>query len=54
VVRPGDQIDRVVNPTQLPLSAAASQLIGPARPVPVLRDTDFWAQGINFGVEFRY
>jgi hypothetical protein len=54
VVRPGDQIDRGVNPTQLPVSAAAPALIGPARPAPVLRDTDFWAQGINFGLEFRY
>jgi hypothetical protein len=54
VVRPGDQIDRAVNPTQLPLSAAAPVLTGPARPAPVLRDTDFWAQGISFGLEFRY
>jgi hypothetical protein len=54
VVRPGDQIDRAVNPTQLPVSAAAPLLTGPARPVPLLRDTDFWAQGISFGVEFRY
>jgi hypothetical protein len=54
VVRPGDQIDRAVTPTQLPMSAAAPVLTGPARPAPVLRDTDFWAQGISFGVEFRY
>jgi hypothetical protein len=54
VARPGDQIDRAVNPTQLPVAGATSQLIGPARPAPVLRDTDFWAQGINFGVEIRY
>jgi hypothetical protein len=54
VARPGDQIDRAVNPTQLPLSTTAPQLTGPARPAPVLRDTDFWAQGISFGVEFRY
>jgi hypothetical protein len=54
VVRPGDQIDRAVNPTQLPVSTAAPQLAGPARPAPVLRDTAFWAQGSSFGVEFRY
>ena len=54
VPRPGDQIDRAVNPTQLPLSTAAPLLTGLARPAPVLRDTDFWAQGINFGLEFRY
>ncbi len=55
VVRPGDQIDRTVNPTQLPLTVITPpHLIGPARPAPVLRDTDFWAQGINFGVAFQY
>jgi hypothetical protein len=54
VVRPGDQIDRALNPTQLPVTAAAPHLIGPARPVPLFSDTDFWAQGISFGVEFRY
>jgi hypothetical protein len=54
VARPGDQIDRVVNPTQLPLSGGPPQLVGAARPAQVLRDTDFWAQGFNIGVEFRY
>jgi hypothetical protein len=54
VARPGDQIDRAVNPTQLPVSATAPVLTGPARPAPLFRDTDFWAQGISFGVEVRY
>jgi hypothetical protein len=54
VARPGDQIDRTVNPTQLPMSAAAPQLSGLARPATVFADTDFWAQGIHFGLEFRY
>jgi hypothetical protein len=54
VVRPGDQIDRGVNPTQLPLTTATPLFTGTARPAPVLRDTDFWAQGVNFGMEFRY
>jgi hypothetical protein len=54
VVRPGDQIDRAVNPTQLPVSASTPQLTGPVRPAPVLRETDFWAQGLSLGVEFRY
>ncbi len=49
VVRPGDQIDFVVNPTQLPTSAGPGMLVGPARPAPLFRESDFWAQGINFG-----
>jgi hypothetical protein len=55
VVRPGDQIDRVLNPNQLPATLGASGLFGgPARPAFSFHGTDFWAQGINFGVEFRY
>jgi hypothetical protein len=50
VARPGDQIDRNVNPTQL----FGGTLAGPARPLPLLRESSFWAQGINFGVELRY
>jgi hypothetical protein len=54
VVRPEDQIDRAVNLSQLPSSAGPGTLVGPARPAPLFRDTDFWAQGISFGLEFRY
>src|SRR5581483_11224265 len=55
VVRPGDQIDRTINATQLPSSTGApSTLVGPARPAFSFHETDFWAQGINFGLEFRY
>ena len=54
VVRPGDVIDVGVNPTQLPTSAGAGHLIGPARPAFQFRDSDFWAQGINVGAEFRF
>ncbi|HUG92708.1 MAG TPA: BBP7 family outer membrane beta-barrel protein [Planctomycetaceae bacterium] len=52
VVRPGDQIDLGINPTQLPDPNGPGVLVGPARPAFRFRDTDFWAQGINFGVEF--
>jgi hypothetical protein len=54
VVRPGDVIDLGVNPTQLPTSAGPGRLIGPARPAFQFRDSDFWAQGINVGAEFRF
>jgi len=50
VVRPGDQVDRVQNPTQF----APTGLVGPARPAVPFNDTSFWAQGFNFGLEFRY
>jgi hypothetical protein len=54
VVRPGDQIDRTVNTTQLPTLAGAGMLVGVPRPMPVNREGDFWAQGINVGFELRY
>jgi hypothetical protein len=54
VARPGDQIDRVINPTQLPVTMPTGGLVGPARPSFTFKDTDFWAQGIHVGVEFRF
>jgi hypothetical protein len=50
VVRPGEQIDRTVNPNQLPPAVAG----GPNRPLFTFNASDFWAQGVNFGVEFKY
>jgi hypothetical protein len=50
VARAGDQIDIVVNSSQIP----PGTLNGPARPIYVRNETNFWAQGISFGVEMRY
>jgi hypothetical protein len=55
VVRGGDQIDRTVNLTGRPgLLGVPVPPTGPARPVFDFRDTDFWAQGLNAGLEFRF
>jgi hypothetical protein len=56
VARPGDQIDRVINPTQ---SSAITNnfpanLSGVARPGLTVHSTDFWAQGLNFALELRF
>jgi hypothetical protein len=53
-VRPGNAIDRGVNPTQLPSVGGAGQLVGPARPAFVFKDSDYWAQGVSLGLEFKY
>jgi hypothetical protein len=53
-VRPGDQIDRVLNPNQIPFNGSTGGLVGAPRPAFNFHDTDFWAQGIRFGLEFRY
>jgi hypothetical protein len=54
VVRPGGQVDVGLSGTQIPTDTRFNPAAGPARPAVLLRDTDFWAQGINFGLEFRY
>jgi hypothetical protein len=54
VARPADQINRAVNPSLLPLNQPVAAGFGPAQPAFAFHDSDFWAQGINFGLEFRY
>src|SRR5262249_10230681 len=54
VSRAGNAIDRVINITQVPTAVGPGPLVGPARPAFNFHETDFWAQGLNFGFEFRY
>ncbi|MEZ6117029.1 MAG: BBP7 family outer membrane beta-barrel protein [Pirellulaceae bacterium] len=52
VYRAGRQIDTVVNPNLLPpANIVANDPVRPARPN---RQTDYWAQGLNVGLELRY
>ena len=50
VVRPGNQIDHNVNPTQ----TLGGVLTGPPAPLPQFNRSDFWAQGITVGLRFQY
>ena len=52
--RPGDQVDVGVNPAQAPALRGPGRLTGPARPAFAAQQTDFWAQGLTVGAEFRY
>jgi hypothetical protein len=61
VMRPGDQIDPVVARSQLPGTArsilspsGSTARLGELHPVYAFHGTDFWAHGVNFGLEFRY
>jgi hypothetical protein len=57
VVRAGEQIDFDVNPLLKPIQPEVGKEvdeIGPLRPSFTFRDTDFWAQGWNVGLELRY
>ncbi len=56
VVRPGSQIDTGINVTHVPTSEVFGLVpeFGPARPAPLIQHSDFWAQGINLGLELRF
>ncbi len=54
VARPGDQIDQGLDVTRIPNFQSNAQPTGLDRPAATVRGTDFWAQGVTFGVEFRY
>lgn len=55
VARPGDQIDHTINPSQLPiLGGSAATLFPPSRPEFDFKQSSYWAQGLNFGLELRY
>lgn len=50
VARPGDQIDLVVNSTQL----GGHLLTGPSRPLFAFGDSSYWVQGLTAGVRLNY
>jgi len=54
VARPGDQVDTAVNLNEVPTSKTFGLVGGPARPAFAFHSTDFYAHGVNFGLEFRY
>lgn len=56
IVRPGNQIDRTVNPTQGVVYTEDPNTVvqGAARPSFSYRDSDFWAQGISIGLSYRF
>lgn len=52
VVRPGDHIDRDVNPNLIP--PQVPPIAGAARPGFEFDTTDYWVQGLSFGGEYRW
>lgn len=51
VLCPGDQMSPLINVTQLPFRGP---VVGPLDPKPKFAHTDYFAQGLNLGVEFAY
>jgi hypothetical protein len=54
VVRPGNQIDRGIDPTQVPSLQFFTPGAVASRPEALFNRTDFWAQGVNLGMELQF
>ena len=54
VARPGNQIDPSVNQTVIPTHPSFGTTPPDGRPAFTSRQSDFWAQGLNFGLEFKF
>jgi hypothetical protein len=54
VLRPGDQIDTVINVQQIPNFPTNSPPSNANRPLVPFRQSDFWAQGLIVGVEITW
>jgi hypothetical protein len=54
VVRPAEQIDPVINRSQIPNAFGAQTLVGAPRPAPLFRTNDFFLHGVNFGLQYHY
>jgi hypothetical protein len=56
VARPGEQVSHTINPTQAPAinNTFPGNLTGVSQPFLSVHSTSFWAQGLNFGLEFRF
>jgi hypothetical protein len=54
VIRPGEQIDRVIDETLIPNFGAHNPPAGQNRPTVLFKQSDFWAQGLTFGLEYKY
>ena len=54
VARPGMQIDRSVNTSQVPTDQDFSTVSGPARPRFEFKEEVFFLQAFNFGLEFHF
>ncbi|MFL5340542.1 MAG: BBP7 family outer membrane beta-barrel protein [Gemmataceae bacterium] len=54
-VRPGNQIDTMVNPTIVPLRPEYGLAAPvPVRPLPQVHHSDFWAQGVNWSLNIAF
>ncbi len=54
VVRPGSQVNNVVNPNLVPSSLSFGSPSGPGQPTVLTGQDDFWVHGVRFMLELRF
>ena len=54
VVRPGEQIDRNIDPRQVPSNLAFIPGFVGTQPQLLFASTDFWLQGLTLGLTFEF
>jgi hypothetical protein len=54
VVRPGDQIDRNINPNLAAVFGGSAAGTGSPQPTRLMRETDFWAHGVSLGLSMTW
>jgi hypothetical protein len=54
VVRPGEQVNRNLDPRQVPSNLLYGAPGTPLQPVRQFESVDFWAQGLTFGLSFQF
>ena len=54
VIRPGTEIDRVIDATRIPNPPPGLTPVFPPRPMPLFNQVDFFAHGVNAGFELRW
>jgi hypothetical protein len=53
VLRPGDQVNPTVSPNLIPSDPSYGQA-GPNQPQYQASATNYWAQGLNLGLDFHF
>jgi hypothetical protein len=53
-LRPGDQINPLLNPARIPTFLGYDPTAGPAEPTVPFRAHGFWIQGVSIGMEWKY
>jgi hypothetical protein len=54
VARPGDQADPRIDPARVPALGGPGRTAGTTHTPSAIQESDFWAQGLHVGAEFRY